>query len=131
MVCEEEGREAIAATLGVKPTRVSTPTWNDQVYSCQYVYPDGALSLSVKELPDEAATTGYFEDLAKELGRRPDDIQLGQGAFATTNGSVVVRKDFMVLDVDTSGLPKTFGQPPLSNSDVALTVAVTLMGCWT
>ncbi len=120
MICEKEAREDIAASLGVEPTRVSTPTWNEQVYSCQYVYADGVISLSVKELADAGATTGYFEQLAKDLGRRPEDIELGQGAFATTNGSVVVRKDFMVLDVDVSALPAQFGQPPQSNSDVAL-----------
>ena len=37
---------------------------------------------------------------------------LGQGAFQTTNGSVVVRKDWKVLLVDDTGLPAQFGTPP-------------------
>jgi hypothetical protein len=35
------------------------------------------------------------------------------------------------LLVDASKLPANFGSPPQSRSDVALTVAVTVMGCWT
>jgi hypothetical protein len=129
MICAGEAQEDIAATLGVEPTRVSTPTWTEHVYSCQYVYADGVLSLSVKELPDDDATTSYFEQLAKDHGGRPDGISLGEGAFATPT-NVFVRKDFMVLDVDVSDLPAEFGQPPRTSADVKLAVAQTLLGCW-
>ena len=40
---------------------------------------------------------------------------LGQGAFQATDGSVVVRKDWKVLVVDTSGLPAEFGVPSASS----------------
>ena len=130
MICEKEAQEDIAATVGVNPVRVSTPTWKQQVYSCEYVYADGVISLSVKELPDAAATTGYFENLAKDVGQPPDGISLGDGAFATPN-DLFVRKDRMVLHVDVSDLPPQFGQPPQSVSDVKMAVAVTLLGCWT
>ena len=129
MICADEAQEDIAATLGVKPTRVSTPTWNERLYSCQYEYADGVISLSVKELPDADATTRYFEQLAKDRGQRPDGLSLGEGAF-TTPTQVVVRKDTMVLDVDVSGLPAQFGQPLRSSADVKLAVAETIMGCW-
>src|SRR4029079_6650074 len=49
MVCSEEAQGDIAASLGVKAT-VSAPTWIDDVYSCKYAYPDGTMTLSVKEL---------------------------------------------------------------------------------
>lgn len=55
---------------------------------------------------------------------------LGQGAFTTTDGSVVVRKDWKVLLVDISGLPARFGVPPTSAADVADTVADVILGCW-
>ena len=129
MICANEGQEAIAATLGVKPVRVSTPTWSDQLYSCKYEYADGVISLSVKELDDAGATTDYFDGLAKKHGQRPDGISLGEGAFATPT-NVFVRKDFFVLDVDVSDLPGALGQPSLSPSDVKLAVAQTLLGCW-
>jgi hypothetical protein len=129
MICADEAQQAIAASLGVKPIRVSTPTWSERLYSCNYEYADGVISLSVKELPDAGATTGYFEGLAKKVGQPPGGISLGEGAFATPT-QIVVRKDFMVLDVDVSDLPPQFGQPVRSPSDVKLAIAQTLMGCW-
>ena len=117
MICADEAQEDIAATLGAKPIRVSTPTWSERLYSCKYEYADGVISLSVKELPDAAATTDYFEGLAKDRGQPPGGISLGEGAFATST-ELVLRKDFMVLDVDVSDLPLQFGQPSRSPSDV-------------
>jgi hypothetical protein len=130
MVCAAEAQTEIQSGLGAQTTRVTAPTWIDHVYSCQYVYPTGAFTLSVKELNSAAQTTRYFTDLAQRLGRRPDRIAIGQGAFVTANGSMVVRKDWKVLDVDISQLPASFGQPPQSASDVAVSVAATLLTCW-
>jgi hypothetical protein len=48
----------------------------------------------------------------------------------TTDGSIVVRKDWKVLYVDVSHLPAEFGQPPQSAADAALGVAATILGCW-
>ena len=47
-----------------------------------------------------------------------------------TDGSVVVRKDWKVLLVDDSALPTQFGVPPTSASDIAVTVADVILGCW-
>jgi hypothetical protein len=41
-----------------------------------------------------------------------------------------VRKDYKVLEVDTSRLPVEFGQPAQGRSDVAVLVATTVIGCW-
>ena len=57
--------------------------------------------------------------------------QLGQGTFRLPDGSIFVVKDNKVMKVDVTKLPANFGSPPLSKNDVALTVAVTIMGCWT
>jgi hypothetical protein len=114
----------------VKAT-VGTPTWVDDVYACEYVYPTGTITLSVKELTNEAATTAAYTSFATKLGRRPDVVTFGQGAFITTNGSVIVRKDFKVLDVDVSKIPEQFGSPPQDRSNVALSIAATVMSCWT
>ena len=130
MICAEEARVDIASSLGVKAT-VSTPTWVDDVYTCDYVYPNGTITLSVKELTNAAATTAMYKSFETKLGRRPEVVSFGQGAFITTNGSVVVRKDFKVLEVDVSKLPEKFGDPLQDRSDVALSVAATVMSCWT
>ena len=133
MVCASEAQDDIATNLGnVQPTTVTTPTWKDSVYSCLYVYPSGAVTLSVKELRNAAATTRYFEKLGDTLGRRPGKLALGDGAFTAKDGSVVVRKDFKVLNVDVSQLTGKLGTTPaLDPSLVALNVAATVLGCWT
>jgi hypothetical protein len=130
MICSTEARTDIAASLGVKAT-VSKPTWINHLYSCTYTYPNGVLTLSVKELDTAAQTTQTYNAFAAQLGRRPDVVSFGQGAFITRNGSVIVRKDFKVLDVDVSKLPLKFGSPPQDRANAALSVAATVMGCWT
>jgi len=61
--------------------------------------------LSVKELSSWAQTKGYFAMLGRQLGDTGKLGNLGQGAFTTSNGSVVVRKDWKVLLVDITALP--------------------------
>ncbi len=129
VVCQKEAHDDIDSALGVTAT-VSNPTWADHLYSCRYGYPTGSIALSIKELSSWKQTTAYFDGLAARLGKARDLQGLGQGAFQTTDGSVVVRKDWKVLLVDTSGLPAQFGVPPTSSGDVAVTVGDVILGCW-
>lgn len=131
MVCAPEAQADVAESLGVKPTEVTPPTWVDHLYSCTYVYPNGSFTLDVKELSSAAQTTRWFDEQATRLGRLNEPIVLGQGAFLTTNGSAVVRKDWKVLTVDVSRIPPEFGAPPQDPTDTALSVAAVVMGCWT
>lgn len=130
MVCAREARKDLALALGVKPLRVTTPTWVGHTYSCRYVYPNGSFTLSVKELSSWPQTYAYFRGLGSHLGRTEKLNALGQGAFATTDGSVVVRKDFKVLLVDIARLPAQFGRPPDPPADIAVTIADTILSCW-
>lgn len=77
-----------------------------------------------------AETLAYFHGLGTQLGVVKTLPNLGQGAFQTDNGSVVVRKDWKVLLVDPTRLPAHFGNPPTTSADVAVTVAVLILGCW-
>jgi hypothetical protein len=130
MICSAEAKKAIAASLGMTAT-VSKPTWIHDVYACNYAYKNGVIALSVKELANAAQTTQEFNAFGAKLGRRPDAISFGQGAFITTNGSVIVRKDYKVLYIDVSKIPQNFGSPPQDRSNVALSIAATVMSCWT
>lgn len=129
MICRYEAIQEIDSALGVKAT-VSGPTWADHLYSCRYGYPTGSMVLSVKELSSWGQTKAYFDQLARQMGHARTIQNLGQGAFQTTNGSMVVRKDWKVLLVDSAGLPAQFGQPPTSSGEVAVTVADVILGCW-
>jgi hypothetical protein len=131
MICESEVKNELSSLLGVQPDQPLVPTWKDHVYSCTYHYKGGALTLSVKELSDKAATDAYFDEQAQVLGKTEKINGLGQGAFTTSNKSAVVRKDYKVMLVDISKLPAQFGNPPDSRENIALNVAATIMGCWT
>ena len=131
MVCAPEAQKEIASVLGAPTAVVLPPTWFEDVYSCRYVYADGTMILSVKELSNQAETNAYFASLRAQLGRHEPVKGLGQGAFVTKNGSVVVRKDYKVLLVDTSGLPAQFGSWSKHRAQTAIDVGVTVLGCWT
>jgi hypothetical protein len=130
MVCSSEAQRELAAALGLRTTSVSTPTWLHDTYSCRYQYGNGAFRLSVKELSSWPQTFAYYRGLGGQFGRTRSFENLGQGAFSETDGSVVVRKDWKVLTVDITGLPAQFGVPPTSSSDIAVTVADVILGCW-
>jgi hypothetical protein len=89
--------------------------------------PDGTLTLSVKELDDVPGTDTYFDGLKASLGD-VGRVYLGDEGFATTNGSIVVRKDNLVLLVDTSSLADH--PSPRSPGEVAVNVATIIMACW-
>jgi len=129
MVCAADAQREIATALGVKAD-VAQPTWVGHLYSCRYRYPDGTFTLSVKELSSWPQTYAYFHTLGSQLGDTSTIPGLGQGAFSTKDGSVVVRKDWKILLVDISGLPPQFGQPPDTPAEVAGAVASVILGCW-
>ncbi len=135
MICAAEAQKDIyEGAVGVKTVQPVTGKWDlaTHTYSCDYVYPNGALiALSVREMSSDAETTAYFDELRTKLGHTGEPIPLGQGGFTTTNGSAVVRKDYKVLLVDVSKLPAQFGVPADTRANVALNVASTIMGCWT
>jgi len=130
MICAKEAQVEIAASLDITPTRVTTPTWHDHLYSCTYEYPNGAVTLSVKELTSLATTASYFDSLEHSLGTAEPLYGLGQGAFIATHGDAVVRKDYKVLLVDVHALPANF-LPLMRPSDVAQSITTVIMGCWT
>ncbi len=129
MVCRPKTQGEINKVLGVTAT-VGDRTWADHKYSCRYGYPNGSFEVSVKELSSWTQTLAYFHGLGVQLGKPEALGNLGQGAFRTSGGDVVVRKDWKVLLVDVSGLPSQFGVPPTSATDVAFTLADLILGCW-
>ena len=131
MICETDVEREVFDLVGVKPSQPLQPLWKDHVYSCKYVYPNGTLTLSVKELANKAETDAYFASLATQLHKKKVVQYLGQGAFTTQNESAVVRKDYKVLTVDVSGLPAQFGTPADQRGNIALNVAASIMSCWT
>jgi hypothetical protein len=129
MICKPKARLEIASVLGELAT-VSRPSWVNHLYSCQYRYPSGSMVLSVKELSSWAQTKSYFQALERRMGKTQGFYGLGQAAVATTDGSMIVRKDWKVLLINSAGLPPQFGQPPTSSRAVEQSVAEVILGCW-
>jgi hypothetical protein len=121
---------------GAVPSPISVQICSHEAhrYSCTCDYPaatpTGSFTVSVTELSSWPETYAFYDGLATTLGNSRDLESLGQAAFQTTDGSVVVRKDWKVLEVDNSGLPSQFGIPPTSSGAVAVTVADVILGCW-
>src|SRR5450755_1412163 len=96
------------------------------VSACGTGTPTAAAKTVVRPLP-----AGRLPSPIALMVCRPKALgNLGQGAFRTSSGDVVVRKDWKVLLVDVSGLPSQFGVPPTSATDVAFTLADLILGCW-
>jgi hypothetical protein len=130
-VCSKKAITEINDVLG-EQAAVSVPSWMQEqhLYSCDYRYETGSMALSVKELSSWPQTMAHFASLAKQLHRTTAIYGLGQGAFRARNGSVVVRKDWKILVVDVSGLPREFGLPETDVAAAGLSVADVILGCW-
>ena len=129
MVCSRKAAKAIDASTG-ETALVDDVSWVQHRYSCRFRYTTGSMVVSVKELSSWAETIAYYNSLASTMGVSQKIYGLGQGAFQATDGSVVVRKDWKVLVVDTSGLPAEFGVPSASSGNVALRTSYEILGCW-
>jgi hypothetical protein len=134
MICESEAKKDIAQSgVGFDTIALPRPRWDEasRIYSCDYIYAGGAkVTLSVKQASSLAETTAYFDSLAERLGKTRSLFGTGEGAYATRDGDIVVRKGDKVLLVDVSKLPPRFGKPANTRNDVATAFAVIILGCW-
>jgi hypothetical protein len=130
MICRPRAVADINYTLGISPVTAPTATWQNHRYTCTYRYRHATMTLWVQELPTLAQTISYMAGLKQTLGDAGAIANVGQGAFASSNGSAVSRKDNKVLVVEVSRLPARFGQPATSRADVAITVADVIFACW-
>ncbi len=129
-VCSQKAQTQIGEALGESATSVTTPTWVNHLYSCNYLYRQGTIAMSVQELSSRAQTTAYFERLAAQFGNKQPLYGLGQGAFLTADGSVVVRKDWKVLLVNSTQLKGSFTDSRSLSGTPAETIASVIMACW-
>lgn len=130
LICSSELQTELHDALGETPLHPPTATWADHLYTCTYDYSSGRLVLSVKEESSWPETLGYYHSLGKSLGVRKTLGGLGEGAYVTSDGSVVVRKDWRILLVNIAGLPAEWAKPPTSRANIALTVTDAILACW-
>ena len=131
MICAAEVRADLNTVLAIKQTPAGTATFADHLYTCRYTLPMGTLILSVKESPDATSTAAYFKTLRNQLGNPEDLAGLGEAAYGTNDGTVVLRKDNDVLRVDATRMPAVFGSQHAKRNDFAYEIASDILGCWT
>lgn len=131
MICAAETRADLNKALGLHTVAAGTATWVNPVYTCRYVLPAGPLVISVTETADAAATGRTFSALRGSAGPTHDVVGLGQAAYGTDDGTVVLRKDNNILRVDATSLPVQFGAQQQKRTDFAYEIASDILGCWT
>jgi hypothetical protein len=131
MVCGDDVVGDVGRALALPGPPATTATWADPIFTCDYDLPVGPLLLSVQDSSTPAAAEQYFDGRQAELGGTSPAAGLGERAFATPTGTVVVVKDAMTLTVDATGLPEVFGDNHQRRSAFAYEVASIVLGCWT
>jgi hypothetical protein len=131
MVCSEDIRQQVRTVLKLSSPAPVQASWQDQLYTCTYTLPMGKMVLSVKQSANAAAADSYYQALRRQLGSTETLPGLGERAYATKDGYVVVGKDNMTLRVDTTTLPVVFGPQQQRRTDLAYEIASDVLGCWT
>jgi len=130
MVCGDDVVGDVSRALALAAPPATHSTWEDQLFTCEYSLPMGPLVLSVKQSSDPVAAGEYFDGRQTELAGTAA-LGLGERAFTTPTGTVVVVKDAMTLTVDATSLPEEFGDNGQRRGAFAYEVASIVLGCWT
>ena len=131
MICSDDIRDQVRTALRLTAPVPVRSSWQNRLYTCAYTLPVGPMVLSVQESTSKPAAADYFRRLRARLGSTEPLLGLGEQAYATKTGTVVVLKDDMTLRVDTTGLPVVFGSQQQRRTDLAYEVASVVLGCWT
>jgi hypothetical protein len=130
MICSDDIRGKVRQALALPAPPAATDSFVSGRYTCTYRLPAGPLALAVQQSPDHAAASRYYA--GQQLALRGDDLPgLGEAAFGTGTGIVVVVKDDATLTVDATGLPAVFGPQQQRRTDLAYEIASDVLGCWT
>jgi hypothetical protein len=124
-VCEPMVRESVPVAVGAPLLGEPISATRGDTFSCRYTFDGGALVLSVRDL----RTLGQAQEHLRELRGRDAVTEalpgLAEGGFTRSDGSVVAKKDAMILTVDTTGLP-----PGVEKANVGIEVAAAVLECW-
>ena len=131
MICSADIKGKVRQVLTLRRPPATHTTFIGHRYTCAYDLPMGPLVLSVHDSPNTSAARAYFTELRPTLGATDALIGLGEDAYGTTTGTVVVLKDSQTLTVDATGLPPAFGSQKQKRTDLAYEIASYVLGCWT
>lgn len=132
MVCGDQPMDRLTTILSLSQNPHTVSSWANSTFTCTYHLPEGALTISVQEAPDQAKARTYF-DAMQALATDATPIEglanLGFPAYETA-GSAVFQKDNFVLQVDASALPAAVGPHAISPNELAYQLSTTILACW-
>ena len=131
MVCGSDISTKITQILRLDRPASTHSTFTAGRFTCTYDLPVGPLVLAVQQSPTKAQANTYFRTLRPTLGLTEDQPGLGEHAYSTPTGTIVVIKDNQTLTVDATALPAVFGTQDQKRTDLAYEVASDVLGCWT
>ena len=131
MVCGSDISTKITQILRLDRPASTHSTFTAGRFTCTYDLPVGPLVLAVQQSPTKAQADTYFRTLRPTLGLTEDQPGLGEHAYSTPTGTIVVIKDNQTLTVDATALPAVFGTQDQKRTDLAYEVASDVLGCWT
>lgn len=131
MVCSDDIKSKVKQVLRLPADAPTHTSFVDHLYTCTYTLPEGPLVLSVHDSASKAAAAAYYTALRPTLGPTSGLPGLGEHAYGTSRGTVVVLKDSQTLVVDATGLPAVFGSQGQKRTDLAYEIASDVLGCWT
>lgn len=130
MICGDDIRGKVRQALALSTPPTATDGFRNGRYTCSYRLPAGPLVLAVQQSPNRSTASRYYA--GQQIALRGDDFAgLGDAAFGTGTGTVVVVKDDATLIVDATGLPAVFGPQQQRRTDLAYEIASDVLGCWT
>jgi hypothetical protein len=130
MVCSDEIRGEVADALNLESVPAPESTWADHVYTCSYAPPMGRLVLSVTVTPSSSAADSTLQTMKTALSGAAAEPGLGERAYGAAGGTVVSKKDNLVLTVDATGLPDDLGNTHEQRLDLARVITAGVFNCW-
>jgi hypothetical protein len=131
LVCGSEIRGKVKEVLKLKTTPKTTSTFSAGLFTCSYDLPMGRMLLSVQESATTTAARAYLQAHRRVVKATEPTPGLGERAYSTGTGIVLVVKDNDTLQVDTTRLPAVFGSEQQKRTDLAYEIASDVLGCWT
>lgn len=125
-VCDPMVRESVPGAVGAPLVGEPVSSVRGDTFSCRYEFDGGRLVLSVRDLHTLEQARGYFREQRAREEVSEVLSGLAEGGFTRADGSVVAKKDAMILTVDVTGLPPTGTEP----ANVGIEVAAAVLGCW-
>jgi hypothetical protein len=126
-VCEPMVRDSVPASVELPLAGEPVSAVRGDTFSCRYTFHGGTLDLPVRDPHTISQAREYFRDVRGRERVRDALSGLAEGGFTKADGSVVAKKDAMVLTVDVTALPPT----RIDRSNIAIDLAAAVLGCWT